>query len=141
MEGKKDSKKSDIEMDLAIKEEISKGLSSGIKKAENTPYTLTDEATSDFKILYNDILDKEGFEIASLKHAAWCNVFLFLSKHPSYGKDASHYAHGLRKHFIGGMNKRIYYIEGQNREIIIVRILHAPVPEHVQKEIDKHKPR
>lgn len=138
---KKDSKKSNVEMDFIIKEEISKGLSSGLKKAENTPYSLTDEATSDFKAIYNDILDEEGFEIASLKHAAWCNVFLFLSKHSGYGKDTSHYAHGLRMHFIGGMNKKVYYLPARENEIIIVRILTHDVPEHIQKEIDKHSPR
>lgn len=123
MAGEKDSKNRGVETDITIKNKISKGLSSGIKKTENTPYALTDKATSDFKKIFNHTLDKEGFEKSAMTFAAWCNVFEYLSKNPDYGKDASHYAHGLKSHLIPNMNKHIYFIAGQDDEIIVVRIL------------------
>tara|TARA_R110000868_G_scaffold390055_8_gene659574 strand:- start:136 stop:561 length:426 start_codon:yes stop_codon:yes gene_type:complete len=137
----KDSKKSRIESDIAIKEKISDGLSSGVKKAQSSPYSLTDKATSDFKEIQNQVLDQEGFERNCKTLAAWCNLFTALSRQPSIGKDASCYAHGLLSHYVAGLRKKIYYITAETGEIIIVRILTYEVPEHVQKEIDKYSPR
>lgn len=138
MKKKKDRKNSNFIFDRAIEEQILQGLSSGLKKSQNTPYTLTNQATSDFKTIFNLTVDKEGFERGCTTLSTWQRVFLFLSQHPDFGKDASHYTPGLRSHFIGGINKRIYYIAGQEGEIIVVRIISVALAKHVQKVIDKY---
>lgn len=138
MRTKKDSKNPNINFEPAIEEQILKGLSSGLKTSKNTAYSLTYEATSDIKNILNLIPSAEGLKRRCKAFTAWDKLFSFLSKHPDFGKDASHYAHGLQSHFIGGINKRIYYILGHEREIIIVRIISVEIPLHVQMAINQY---
>lgn len=139
MRAKKDSKNPNLNFESAIEEQILTGLSSGLKSSRDTTYSLTDEARSDIKNILNLIPSAQRLELRRKAFTAWDKLFSFLSRHPDFGKDASHYAHGLRSHFIGGINKRIYYIPGQGREIIIVRIISVEIPLHVQKAINHYQ--